>query len=217
MSNKVGKIIKTISIDCKPELVQHIEKQANFSNYVQTLIEQDMTRLQTTEKQQNNEPKIILTKTEHSVYTVCIKYFREHGGLKYGRYYEYFPIQADADFLRCMLTDVYDTVKGSKELGEFVKHIQENDDDYTAYYEKMCHNWLQENPIPDEWKKEIIPGMTLHNALQNILPEALNLKYKKLPITIKRISEVVGLTYQQTYTQLMTHIRPILKELQVEV
>jgi hypothetical protein len=71
--------------------------------------------------------------------------------------------------------------------------------------------------MPEDWKKEIISGLTLHEALSKIIPEALSLKDKDLPITIKRISELSSLTYQQAYTKLMPHIRPILKELQVEV
>jgi hypothetical protein len=77
--------------------------------------------------------------------------------------------------------------------------------------------WQQVNPLPEDRKKEIIPGLTLHEALSKIIPEALNLKDKDLPITIKRISELAGLTYQQTYTQLMPYIKPILTELKVEV
>jgi hypothetical protein len=38
MKEKIGKMIKTISLDNKPELVEHINKQENFSNYVQCLI-----------------------------------------------------------------------------------------------------------------------------------------------------------------------------------
>ncbi len=218
MNNKVGKLIKTISIDNKPELVQHIEKQSNFSNYVQTLLEQDLARLHATQQQKQTEAKIELTKDEYLTFEHCKKYFREYGGMTYAKYFHYFPVQISSDHLNCLLLDVYDICKTyAPTTAEYIKHIRENDEDFDIFYDKISRYWQQENPIPEDWKKEIIPGMTLHEALSKIIPEAIKLKDKDIPLTIKRISEIVGLTYQQTYTQLMPHIRPILKELQVEV
>ncbi len=217
MSNKVGKIIKTISIDNKPELVSHIEKQTNFSNYIQKLIEQDLARLQATQQQEQTQAKIELTKDEKIIYYSCHKYFREYSAMTYGSFYKYFPIQTYSEMLLCLLGDVKDEYRHIPTVGEYINHLNEDSTDYEVFYDKISRYWQQEHPIPEDWKKEIIPGMTLHEALSKIIPEALHLKDKHLPLTIRHISETVGLTYQQTYTQLMPHIKPILTELQVEV
>jgi hypothetical protein len=216
LATKIGKIIKTISIDNKPDLVLHIETQANFSNYVQKLIEQDLARLKSAQQEQT-EKKIELTKDEISIYACCEKFFRELGNSKYGDFYKYFPIQVPSDLLWCLIGDVKDLLKQHPSKVEYINRIKENSEDFAAFYNKISLYWLQENPIPEDWKREIIPGLTLHEALSKIIPEALKLKDKDLPITIIRISEITGLTYQQAYTQLMPSINPVLKELQVEV
>jgi hypothetical protein len=217
LSIKFGKIIKTISIDNKPDLVQHIEKQTNFSSYIQKLIEQDFARLQATQQQEQVKVKIELTKDEKIIFNSCQKYFKEYSAMTYGSLYHYFPIVIIPDHLWCLLGDVKDNCKQTPTVVEYINHIRDDFTDYEVFYDKISRYWQQENPIPEDWKTEIIPGLTLHDALSKIIPEALKLKCKDLPITIKRISELAGLTYQQTYTQLMPHIRPTLKELQVEV
>ena len=136
--------------------------------------------------------------------------------MRYGKLFRYFPIVTYPSMLRCLLLDVQDICEDSA-TEAYIKNIRQDDSTYDIFYDKISRYWLQENPVPENWKKEIIPGLTMHDALSKIVPEALSLKHKHLPMTIKRISEITGLTYQQTYTQLMPHIKPILKELQVEV
>ncbi len=204
-------------MDNKQDLIAQIEKQPNFSEYVQKLIEQDIARLNQALQPLNAQPKIVLTDIEARIYSHCLKYFREIGVMNFGKYCHYFPIQTDPDLLRCLLLDVQDIIsKYSNTTAEYIKQIRENDADYQTFYNKLNDYWQQENPIPDDWKKEIIPGLTLIEALSKIIPEALKLKEDNLQITIRRISDLTGLTYQQAYTQLMPSIKPILKELNID-
>jgi hypothetical protein len=215
LKDKTGKIIKSVSLENKPELSENCNNQVNFSNYVQLLIEQDMERQK--QVQQQSEEVITLTNEEKMTYEMCLRYFREFGSMKFGGYYCNFALQPEPDTLCCLILDVQDLLKKEPDLQQYVKSLRDDNTLYKAFYDRISKYWRQEHPIPENWSKEIVPGLTLHEALSKIIPKALLLKYDHNPMTIKRISEVLGLAYQQTYTQLMPHIRPILRELQVEV
>lgn len=218
MKEKTGKMIKTISLDNKPVLIEHINKQENFSNYVQLLIEQDIQRLK--HAVQQPEEIIELTKEEKTVYGMCLRYFREFGMMKFGWHYREFSLQPEVDTLWCLLGDVRDTLEPHKNCintYQYVLKLKEDDELYQAFYIKISKYWRQEHPIPEGWKREVIPGLTLHDALSKIIPEGMHLKNNGSSLTTRRISEILGLTYQQTYLELMPHVKPVLHELDIEV
>jgi len=214
---KKGKIITTISLDNEPELMAHCQKQKNFSRYVQNLILQDMARLERAEKELEKVEHVELTEEERGVYSFCLRYIREYGTMKYGDNYEYFPLQPEEDVLRLLLGDVRDRLKEGKTY-EHVKKLTADDSLWNVFYDRINRYWRQQNPIPTEWKKQVVPGLTMHEALARIIPEALRLKSRdKATITVKRISELIGLTYQQAYTNLLPHVQPVLRKMGIEV
>jgi hypothetical protein len=214
-----GKIIKTISLDNKPEIIEYIDKQENFSKYVQVLIEQDIQRLKQTVIQQTEE-RIELTFQEMTVYDECWRYFEDFGVLKYGKWWQMFDLQIDPDLLQAWLGEVQEELSDGwidRSPHDLAKILKEDIVKFDAFFDKISKYWLQERPIPDEWKREVIPGLTVHEALSKIIPKAINLKDEQNAITINRISEILGLTYQQTYLRLMPHIKSVLSELGIEV
>lgn len=214
---KKGKIVTSISLDNKPDLIAHCEKQKNFSAYVQSLIEQDMASLERAERKQKDEIHVELTREERNVYSYCRRYFREFGGMKFEEHYPYFDLQPEPDLLRILLGDVRDRIPKGDKLRKYIEQLKTDDTLWETFYDKIGRYWRQENPIPEEWKKETVAGLTIYEALSRIIPEALRLKNKKVAITIKRISELVGLTYQQTYTNLLPYIKPILRKMEIQI
>jgi hypothetical protein len=177
---------------------------------------QDSQRLK--QATQKTEEKVELTFQEEAIYNECYQYFREFGILKYNVWWKMFDLQTDPDLLQVLLGDVQDRLTDGwidRSPHDLAKSLIEDRAKFDAFYEKISKYWRQERPIPDAWKKEVIPGLTVHEAISNIIPKAVSLKEAGTEVTVKSISEILGLTYQQTYLQLMPYVKPVLDELRV--
>lgn len=242
---KKGKIITSISLDNNSDLIEHCEKQKNFSAYVQKLIEQDMAILKQAEKE-TDKIEVELTPVEMGIYIFCLPYFREYGYMKYGDNFEYLQLQPEPETLHILLSDVRDNLKEEietdeeilslqkgkiitispetvKEMYDYVLELKKEDEQWKHFYNKISRYWRQENPMPEEWKKEVVLGLTIHEALAKILPEVQRRKHKseefgvKATLTTKMIADLTDLTYQIAYTKLLPHIHSILRKEGIEI
>jgi hypothetical protein len=223
---KTGKVIKTVALDYDPEVMELIAEQPNFSEYVRELLKEELNkrkRAKASEETKKVVP-VTLTSEEYEIYSWCRRFFREFGYMKYGNNYRYFPLQPEADTLNALLGDVKD--KTDREaVRELIRQFREEDSLWESFYNRICVFWRQENPIPEEWKKDVVQSLTLHDVLMKILPEILRLKYQEqqrtgqtsISVTIKFISDALGVRYQDVYSKLVPLLRPILRKDNVEL
>jgi hypothetical protein len=223
---KTGKVIKTVALDCDPETLELVVEQSNFSEYVRELLKQEVSKRKRAEAEKaiKKTEHVTLTDAEYEIYSWCRCYFREFGYMKYGNNYRYFPLQPEELALNSLLGDVRDKTN-SKAAKTLIKKFREDDILWESFYNRICVFWRQENPVPEEWKKEVVQSLTLHDSLMKILPEIMRLKHQEqqqtrqdtVSVTVKFISDAVGVKYQEVYSKLVPLLRPILRKDNVEL
>jgi hypothetical protein len=223
---KTGKVIKTVALDCDPETLKLVAEQSNFSEYVRELLKQEVNKRKRAEAEKATKKieRVTLTDAEYEIYSWCRCYFREFGYMKYGNNYRYFPLQPEELTLNSLLGDVRDKTS-SEAVKELIKKFKDDDSLWESFYNRICDFWRQENPVPEEWKKEAVQSLTLHDTLMKILPEIMRLKHQEqqrtgktpISVTVKFVSDVVGVKYQEVYSKLVPLLRPILRKDNVEL
>lgn len=222
-----GKIIKTVALEPDMKIP---EDASNFSEYIRNLIKQDLERRKQDEPTITaaSEPqatRVELTDAERLLYTYCMRYFHEFGRMEYGSSYEYFPLQPDQETLLCLVGDVYDLLKKNQynesqqdkkatteEALEIIRNIKDDKELWSQLYNKFSTHWCQENPIPEEFMKEVVKvdgkAWTRYEVLEHCMPE----RNEKNELSVRKIAEIFHVSYQKAYNKVVPIIEPVLKE-----
>jgi hypothetical protein len=218
-SKRTGKVIKSVAFPF--DLLEHADKQPNFSEYVVNLVRKDMEEHGRTEEREKESAQIELTWIEEAIYNECRGIFAEFGRLQFGEHYEIMPLQPETDLLRSYFhsgSDIAFRIKENyeedayKEIMSFLEIIHKDNDLWDKLYAKFCLYWRQCHPVPEEYKKEVIRGWTIYEALAKCVSTA-----KDGMISVSYVAQALGTDYQTAYNKVVPIVRPILEKFGVKI